>query len=124
MKKSVYIMVIMALVPSAEACQCFPSYTSKTYQEIKETWYGKKVSYSCLYECVENGSKEVVEGFHQKKIMGKESGNEIVCDGTIYKETYVSSTGWFRWDYVGSEWFSPTQSNSKDLKNWAKKNCN
>lgn len=123
MKKIVFIMVIVTLPSYADACSCFPSYTTKTYQEIKDTWYGKRVSYSCLYECESSGSKEVIEGFHQIKIMGKEKGNEVICDGTIYKEIYSPSTGWFRWDYVGSDWFSPTKAKSNDLRKWAKQNC-
>jgi hypothetical protein len=123
-KRVVFIISLATLgMAQAYACQCYPSYSTKTYQEIRDTWYGKKVSYSCLYECRSGNITEQIEGFHIVKVIGSEKGNEIVCDGTVYKEVYSPASGWFGWVYKDSEWFDPKKSKSKDLKSWAKFNC-
>lgn len=124
MKRAIFIIFLTTQgLAQASSCQCFPSYSSKSYQEIQDTWYGKKVRYSCLYECRNRNLTEQIEGFHTKKILGSEKGNEIVCDGTLYKEVYSPASGWFGWVYKDSEWFSPRKSKSSDLKSWAKLNC-
>lgn len=124
MKRAVFIIGLTTVsIAQVYACRCFPSYSTKTYQEIKDTWYGKKVSYSCDYECVSEKMNETIEGFHSVRIIGSEKGNEIICDGTIYKEYYSSSNNWFRWVYKDSEWFNPSSSKSQTLKDWAKSNC-
>jgi hypothetical protein len=122
MKFFATVIFAATLMESAYACRCFPHFETKTYQVIKKTWYGKKVQYSCRYECRSNSKTETVIGFHEKKLYGDEAGNEIVCDGTIYREQYSNSRGWFIWVYEGSEWFNPKKSNSKTLQEWANSN--
>lgn len=62
----------------------------------------------------------MIEGFHRKTIIGEELGNEIVCDGTIYKEMHSEADRWAYWSYEGNEAFNPTQSKSPTLREWAK----
>ena len=122
MKYFIILFITSIIVAPAYACRCFPSFETKTYQELKKTWYGKRVKYSCRYECRGNGRTEVLTGYHEKRLYGEETGNEIICDGTIYREQYSNSRGWFVWVYEGSEWFNPGKSDSKTLQDWAKDN--
>lgn len=107
----------------AQSCVCKTNETTKSYQERSNTWYGMKVRFSCQYHCQNaRGESERIEGFHNKRIVGTEKGNEIVCDGTIYKEVYSSATNWFYWKYEGNKPFNPQQSDSLNLKQWADAN--
>lgn len=108
---------------SFASCVCKTNETTKTYQQRDKTWYGMKVRYSCLYNCTNsNGETETVEGFHAKRIVGNEKGNEVICDGTIYEERYSAATNWFYWQYIGNKPFKPQKSDSLTLKAWAEEN--
>lgn len=107
----------------AATCSCKTNESTKTYQDRTNTWYGMRVQFSCEYECRNaKGQIDRFVGFHNKKIVGKEKGNEIVCDGTIYQEQYSAATNWFYWKYVGNKTFNPLKSDSLTLKDWAEEN--
>lgn len=108
---------------SFASCVCKTNETTKNYQERVKTWYGMKVRYTCQYECTnEYGETEHLAGVHSKKLVGKEKGNEIICDGTIYQEQYSTATNWFYWKYVGNKPFNPQDSDSQTLRSWAQNN--
>lgn len=118
-------LLLLSNISSANSCSCKTNETTKTYQERSNNWYGMFVRYSCLYDCTNaNGETERIEGLHSNRIIGKEKGNEIICDGTVYQETYSTATNWFYWKYVGNETFNPKISKSITLKEWAEnQNC-
>lgn len=108
----------------ASDCRCYPNHESKRYFHQVKKWYGKKVSYSCQYLCHrQNDLKDIIFASHEKTIIGAEQGYEAVCDGTIYTQTYSTSSHWFYWRYDKSYWFDPSKSTSPDLKQWSKEYC-
>ncbi len=118
-----FIFLTFSISSFAANCVCKTNETTKTYQERSNTWYGMKVRFSCQYECTNGkGERELIEGFHNKRVVGKEKGNEIVCEGTIYKEQYSTASNWFYWQYVGNKPFNPQKSDSLSLKGWAENN--
>lgn len=123
MKTTLIALLGIIFTLPAFACSCYPRFETKTYQEIKKTMLGKRVKYTCQYECRSNGKTEIVTGHHLKRLYGEEAGNELVCDGTVYREQYSNARGWFIWVYERSEWFNPKKSNSETLKEWARNNC-
>ncbi|MGE3610858.1 MAG: hypothetical protein AB7I27_14800 [Bacteriovoracaceae bacterium] len=122
MKKLMFV-ILFSLLNNALACSCYPHYESKKYFLIKDTWYGSKIGYTCAYECEADSLNELVIGEHVKRIYGEEQGNEIVCDGTIYVETYSSVLEKFIWEFKEARSFNPRRANSKTLRIWAKENC-
>lgn len=121
MSKFLFILCCFTLsLSSFASCVCKTNETSKVYQERSRTWYGMKVKFSCIYDCTNSdGQTERIEGFHSKKIIGQEKGNEIICDGTIYQEQYSTATNWFYWKYIGNKPFDPKESDSSTLREWA-----
>lgn len=122
MKKYLLPLLLLSFPPAsfADACVCTTNETTKSYQERSNTWYGMKVRFSCQYDCRNAlGESERLEGFHHKRVVGKEKGNEIICDGTVYKEQYSAATNWFYWKYEGNRPFDPLKSDSLTLKQWA-----
>lgn len=119
-------MLFFLIIANSYANTCSCIYREGFYKQIthkQEMWWGDKVEFDCDYEC-SNGTNNVIHrAQHKTWYLGKEDGDEIVCEGTIYKQKYSDATNWFYWQYSGSKAFSPKKSHSADLKNWARENC-
>ena len=107
------------------SCSCITKESTKEYQKNSYTWYGTTAHFSCRYVCTNpKGKTEEIQGFHKKTIVGDERGNEIVCDGTQYKEVHSPVDHWAYWNYEGNIAFNPVNSKSVTLREWAKnQNC-
>lgn len=106
------------------ACTCTPLSETKRYSSIEKKWHSTKFTYTCRYECKSRHAREEeVTGTHEKRIFTRERGDEIVCDGTLYKEYYNTSTNWFSYKYIGTQSFDPRKSSSQTLRGWGQENC-
>lgn len=108
----------------ASTCTCVTRESTKEFQKYSKDWYGTSAQFSCRYECSSSdGRIDVIEGFHKKTVIGEEIGNEIICDGTIYKEVRSKVDNWSYLKYEGNEPIDPKISQSPTLRAWAKKYC-
>lgn len=97
------------------SCRHMPN-SYKQIIEKKEYWWGDTIHYACDYECKLNGVEKRIRAEHNIWYLGKEEGNEYVCEGTIYQQKFSVSSNWWYWSYVGSKNFDPMKSKSKDLR--------
>ena len=119
----ILLLLSVKVLLAQGSCQCYPNVASKRYQLIENTWYGKKVKFSCDYECQSPSGGENVTAFYDKNIWGREKGNEIICEGTNYIQKYSTSSGWFYWEYRNSYSFNPYSSKNQNLNDWGKTAC-
>lgn len=111
-------------------CGCVWDNTTKNYPKnsVSEGFFSTTVKYQCGYICLDANSQPVkVMGDHEVSYTGKESGDEVVCDGLFYA-SHENPTGeggrWstYMWDGV-TRAFDARRSHSPTVQAWAQQSC-
>ena len=110
----------------ASDCSCSSDPYTKVYATngIKNTWYGGKRAWSCLYTCENSiGLKSEFRGNHKDWYVGEDDGLWGICEGLVYVNEYNAHAQRFVWAFSRTGSFDPVNSKSPEVKAWAKENC-